>query len=336
MDHGASCGTTTSRSVDDTPRREFPEIVGESPCAAGRPGHRTSPTHFLRGERDRSETKIRTAEHQLAGDRRGGWVTKPPGSESKTGSIGSVTGTGQPKGPCDSYSRGPFTYFRRRVWLARMFTSREHHSVLRRGRRPCAGARPPPRRHPRRRPHGRHRRPVLRRDVPHAVDRLDRRQRHLTAVPPHLARLLDDRRRRLRQRHQGRGHRLPAVARAAAPTASPGRRRSPPWSAPSGRASSGAAVAGAAGPAGQARQLDRHRRRLRAGHRQRGAQLPVRRTASPPTASSARPPGRSCSAPAAADRPRARRTTRSRTSRSRTPAPSSASARAPACRSTAG
>ena len=26
-------------------------------------------------------------------------------------SIGSVTGTGQLKGPCDSYSRGPFTYF---------------------------------------------------------------------------------------------------------------------------------------------------------------------------------------------------------------------------------
>ena len=43
--------------------------------------------------------------------RRGGWVTRLLGPEPRSVSTGSVTGTGQPKGPCDSYSQGPFTNF---------------------------------------------------------------------------------------------------------------------------------------------------------------------------------------------------------------------------------
>ena len=43
------------------------EEMAGNPCGAGRPGHRTLHTHFLRGERDRPETKIRTVAAQLAG-----------------------------------------------------------------------------------------------------------------------------------------------------------------------------------------------------------------------------------------------------------------------------
>ena len=39
-------------------------------------------------------------------------MTTPPGPECEEQSIGSVIGTGQPKGPWNSYFRGPFTYFR--------------------------------------------------------------------------------------------------------------------------------------------------------------------------------------------------------------------------------
>jgi hypothetical protein len=52
------------------------------------------------------------APHRLAGAWRSGWVTRPLGPEETKASTGSVTGTGHPKGPCDSYSQGPFTYFR--------------------------------------------------------------------------------------------------------------------------------------------------------------------------------------------------------------------------------
>ena len=47
--------------------------------------------------------------HQLAGAWRSGWVTRPLGPEETSASTGSVTGTGHPKGPCDSYPQGPFT-----------------------------------------------------------------------------------------------------------------------------------------------------------------------------------------------------------------------------------
>ena len=241
MDKGGASVEGERASVEDTPSpRNWSEKFPESPCGP-RPGrHRTSPTHSLRGERDRSETKIRTADRQLAGgsprelgDEAAGvgvedWIgrerhqyrssrralvththegpspifgtdcaiavrgqatvhrnarnlcmnwsnlwrswanpvegeqypqkiprnpcvragarhrTSPtlssgragsarrrgsarrttslpedragPGDEAvgtgvKAGSIGSVTSTDHPKGPCDSYSRGPFTYF---------------------------------------------------------------------------------------------------------------------------------------------------------------------------------------------------------------------------------
>lgn len=50
---------------------------------------------------------------------RGGWVTRPLGPEETSASTGSVTGTGHPKGPCDSYPQGPFTHFRRSASAAR-------------------------------------------------------------------------------------------------------------------------------------------------------------------------------------------------------------------------
>jgi hypothetical protein len=72
----------------------------------------------------------------LPGGGGGGQVTGPPGSEEPSGSTGSVTSTGhpvnrrasdsfrgttghQPKGPCRSYRRGPFTYFESRNPTAR-------------------------------------------------------------------------------------------------------------------------------------------------------------------------------------------------------------------------
>ena len=62
--------------------------------------------------RDSSETRVHTTRTSLLGDGRGGWVTRPLGPETTSVSTGSVTGTGQLKGPCDSYSQGPFAHFR--------------------------------------------------------------------------------------------------------------------------------------------------------------------------------------------------------------------------------
>ncbi len=95
----------------------------------GRRPRRTSPTHSLRGERDRSENDDLYHRRRLAGGGGGGRVTRPPGSEEPAGSTGSVTSTGRAvsrrtptsveaqritnqKGPCSSYLRGPFNYFR--------------------------------------------------------------------------------------------------------------------------------------------------------------------------------------------------------------------------------
>ena len=61
--------------------------------------------------RRRGSTRDRTG---LPGRDRGGWVTRPLGPETTSVSTGSVTGTGQLKGPCDSYSQGPFVHFRPR------------------------------------------------------------------------------------------------------------------------------------------------------------------------------------------------------------------------------
>jgi len=87
--------------------------VRRSPCAARRAGHRTSPTHSGNGERDSSETRVQTEDRRLAGGpprRQGDEAAGTGGEELPTGS---VTSTGQPKGPWNSYFRGPFTYFRR-------------------------------------------------------------------------------------------------------------------------------------------------------------------------------------------------------------------------------
>src|SRR3954453_6489155 len=60
--------TSASGAVDDTPElEECSKKSRQGPCGTGHSGHRTSPTHFLRGERDRSETKIRTVPRRLAG-----------------------------------------------------------------------------------------------------------------------------------------------------------------------------------------------------------------------------------------------------------------------------
>ncbi len=93
-----------------------------------------------------------------------------------------------------------------------MSISRERHSVLRAvvTRR----ALPPSGRRARHRAQPGHRRPVLRRDLPDAVDRLHRSQRHVAAVPADSRGSHDDRGRRLRQRHRGRRPRLPVRGRA--------------------------------------------------------------------------------------------------------------------------
>ena len=62
-------------------------------------------------ERDNSETRVHTVQSQLAGDapRRQGDEAAGAGVEEM--STGSVTSTGQMKGPWNSYFRGPFAYF---------------------------------------------------------------------------------------------------------------------------------------------------------------------------------------------------------------------------------
>src|SRR4051812_34243 len=89
-----------------------PEECRRKPCAAGSRGHRTSPTPSGNGRRDSSKTKIHTIANRLAGE----WSRRLGDEAAGTGddetSIGSVTGTGHLKGPCDSYSQGPFAYFR--------------------------------------------------------------------------------------------------------------------------------------------------------------------------------------------------------------------------------
>ena len=55
--------------MEDAPEPEVCERnSAEGPCGDGVSGHRTLLTHFLRGERDRSETKIRTVAARLAGE----------------------------------------------------------------------------------------------------------------------------------------------------------------------------------------------------------------------------------------------------------------------------
>ena len=95
-----------TRRARETRRENF----SESPCGARSGGHRTAPTPSS-GRAGSVGTKTCTADHQRAGG-----SLREPGDEAAgvgatTGSIGSVTSTDQPKGPCDSYSQGPFTYF---------------------------------------------------------------------------------------------------------------------------------------------------------------------------------------------------------------------------------
>lgn len=87
--------------------------MSESPCAPNPLGHRTSPTPSGNGRRDSSETKVHTDANQLAGERTQRQGDDAAGTRDDEMSVGSVTGTDHPKGPCDSYSQGPFTYFRR-------------------------------------------------------------------------------------------------------------------------------------------------------------------------------------------------------------------------------
>ena len=87
-DRGASCGRTGGN-------RSMSKFGPGNPCGLGLRPRRTSPTHSLRGKRDRSETKIRTHRSRLAGGVRGGRVTGPPESEEPAGSTGSVTSTGR-------------------------------------------------------------------------------------------------------------------------------------------------------------------------------------------------------------------------------------------------
>ena len=99
--------------MEDTPRpRNWSEKFPGRPCAAPARRHRTSLTHSS-GRAGSVRTKIRTTVRQLAGE-----ASRRPGDEVagvgvRTGSVERVTSTpNRTKGPCDSYSQGPFTYLR--------------------------------------------------------------------------------------------------------------------------------------------------------------------------------------------------------------------------------
>jgi hypothetical protein len=63
---GRSCGRGARRCGGRAGTRGMSKKCRRSSCGAGVPSRRTSPTRSLRGERDRSETKIRTAPRRLA------------------------------------------------------------------------------------------------------------------------------------------------------------------------------------------------------------------------------------------------------------------------------
>ena len=127
---GSSCGRRGSNLWTALRKTDHPTFLPESPCPRRVRRHRTSPTHFLRGVRDRTETRIHTTPRRLAAPGSRGRMTGPPGSEEPAGSTGSVIDTGHsgelpghglvpghggspPKGPCRSYRQGPFDYFAR-------------------------------------------------------------------------------------------------------------------------------------------------------------------------------------------------------------------------------
>jgi hypothetical protein len=120
-------------AVEDAPERGVCERnVPVAPCGVGVSGHRTSPTHSPRGMRDQPETTIRTTTERLAGRR---WRRPGDGAcgiaTSRPDRPGAspvpVTGVTKDhglvrerrltsKGPCRSYRRGPFFYFRSGSW----------------------------------------------------------------------------------------------------------------------------------------------------------------------------------------------------------------------------
>ena len=115
VDRGVGSVEEESASVEDTPSPGNPSrMFVRKPLRARSGRHRTC-SHALLREAGRLGTRIRTADTSLLEDRCGSRVTRLPGSEREAGSVGSVTSTGQPKGPCDSYSQGPFTYFGHRL-----------------------------------------------------------------------------------------------------------------------------------------------------------------------------------------------------------------------------
>ena len=83
--------------------------VRASPCAPRSGGHRTSPTPSGNGERDSSKVRVRTTQSRLAGDTSRRLDDEVAGAGIDERSIGSVISTGHLKGPCDSYSQGPFS-----------------------------------------------------------------------------------------------------------------------------------------------------------------------------------------------------------------------------------
>ena len=63
--------------------------------------HRTLLTTSRKGGRDGSETRVRTAGTGSPRERRSRRVMRRLGPESRSASIGSITSTGHPKGPCE-------------------------------------------------------------------------------------------------------------------------------------------------------------------------------------------------------------------------------------------
>jgi len=124
VDDGArSCGATGQFRWN---RRN----VRGRPCAPGVRGHRTSPTPSGNGRRDSSKVRVRTTKNQLAGGASRRLDDEVAGAGADGQSIGSVISTDHLKGPCDSYSQGPFAHFRARFsagWFRGSLRSHLNH-----------------------------------------------------------------------------------------------------------------------------------------------------------------------------------------------------------------
>ena len=105
-------GMNRGRSVDDSPEPEVCESSSPRSLAGRSSNGVELSLRSPQGRRDGSGRRVHTTPNQLAGEESQTPGDAVAGTGQKAPSIGSITRTGQPKGPCCSYQRGPFTYFR--------------------------------------------------------------------------------------------------------------------------------------------------------------------------------------------------------------------------------